>query len=89
MSHEFNVMQFTGCGDPAFGGNADDRLLYEVGTASAWCYRFMPGHEARRAAFHGEHVVEARFASQEAAKAAAETAIGRVPGAPLAATVAR
>ena len=41
----YEVWEFWGKGDPFFGGNADDRLLYEVEPAY---YQFLSGPEAAR-----------------------------------------
>jgi hypothetical protein len=41
----YEVWEFWGRGDPFFGGNADDRILYEVGAGH---YQFLSGPEAAR-----------------------------------------
>ena len=76
----FHVLQFTGHGDPFFGGSADDRALYLTQEGLA----FLTGWDAQRRAFHGETIAEAVFPTHGAAERGAEGAQGRVAGSPLA-----
>jgi hypothetical protein len=78
----FTVIQFTGTGDPMFGGNADDRALYVMGARTADTrpeYAFVRGCDAYR-------LRRAEFATRAEAETAAAYAMGRVAGAPLSIT---
>lgn len=78
------VIQFTGTGDPMFGGGADDRALFWMQMeGGAGQYMFIPGHRVALLAFDGVEIGQAVFSDPDQALAASERAHDRVTGAPL------
>lgn len=67
----FECWEFFGRGDPEFGGNADDRILYRIDAAAFIGWRsleFLRGWEVFR---YGKHSMRrAIFATKEEAEAA-------------------